>query len=87
MFNFAIDSKPRGCALVALNVDDVEANGYAIDRANARQRKTGRLVGFKLTEQTRQSLDDHLRSGGLKPGQRLFPGPANRLVAGELERR
>ena len=72
MFNFAIDSKPRGCALVALNVDDVEANGY---------------VGFKLTEQTRQSLDDHLRSGGLKPGQRLFPGPANRLVAGELERR
>src|SRR5262249_45466751 len=36
-----IDSKLRGCDLIALRVDDVAPNGYAVDRANIRQRKTG----------------------------------------------
>jgi len=54
MFNLAIDSKLRGCDLVALRVDDVAPNGYAIDRATVRQRKTGRPVRFELTELTRQ---------------------------------
>ena len=74
LFNLAIDSKLRGCDLVALRADDVAPNGYAIDRANVRQRKTGRPVRFELTEQTRQSLDDYLRAGGRMPGQSLFPG-------------
>jgi hypothetical protein len=52
LFNLAIDSKLRGCDLVALRVDDVAPHGYAIDRANVRQRKTGRPVRFELTEQT-----------------------------------
>ena len=39
MFNLAIDSKLRGCDLVALRVDDVAPNGYALDRATIRQRK------------------------------------------------
>ena len=42
LFNLAIDSKLRGCDLVALRVDDVAPKGYAVDRANVRQRKTGR---------------------------------------------
>jgi hypothetical protein len=42
MFNLAIDSKLRGCDIVALKVEDVAPNGYAIDRATVRQRKTGR---------------------------------------------
>jgi integrase len=74
LFNLAIDSKLRGCDLVALRVDDVAPQGYAIDRANVRQRKTGRPVRFELTEQTRESLDAYLRSSGRKPGQVLFPG-------------
>jgi hypothetical protein len=74
LFNLAIDSKLRGCDLVALRVEDVAPNGYAIDRANVRQRKTGRPVRFELTEQTRQSLDDYLRMSGRKPGHYLFPG-------------
>ena len=74
LFNLAIDSKLRGCDLVALRVDDVAPNGYAIDRANVRQRKTGRPVRFELTEVTRQALDDYLRISGRKPGQCLFPG-------------
>ena len=40
MFNLAIDSKLRGCDVVALKVEDVAPNGYAIDRATIRQRKT-----------------------------------------------
>jgi integrase len=75
MFNLAIDSKLRGCDLMALRVDDVAPNGYAIDRATVRQRKTGRPVRFELTELTRQALDDYLRITGLKSGDYLFPGP------------
>ena len=74
MFNLAIDSKLRGCDLMALRVDDVAPNGYAVDRATIRQRKTGRPVRFELTEPTRQALDDYLRIAGPKPGECLFPG-------------
>ena len=74
MFNLAIDSKLRGCDLVALRVDDVAPNGYAMDRANVRQGKTGRPVRFELTEPTRQALDDYLRGIDRKPGAYLFPG-------------
>ena len=49
MFNLAIDSKVRSCDVVALKVEDVAPNGYAIDRAAIRQRKTGRPVKFELT--------------------------------------
>jgi integrase len=74
LFNLAIDSKLRGCDLVAVRVDDVAPNGYAVDRASVRQSKTGRPVRFELTEMTRQSLDEYLRLGGRKPGQCLFAG-------------
>jgi integrase len=62
----------RGCDLVALRVEDVAPNGYAIDRANVRQRKTGRPVRFELTEPTPQALDDY-RGAERKPGKYLFP--------------
>src|SRR6185436_6680438 len=74
LFNLAIDSKLRGCDLVALRVDDVAPNGYAVDRANVRQRKTGRPVRFELTDVTRQVLGDYLRVSDRKAGQCLFPG-------------
>jgi hypothetical protein len=41
MFNLAIDSKLRGCDVVALRVDDIAPHGYAADRATVRQKKTG----------------------------------------------
>src|ERR1700754_3087362 len=47
MFNLAIDSKLRGCDIVALKVEDVAPNGYALDRATVRQKKTGRPVKFE----------------------------------------
>ena len=64
MFNLAIDSKLRGCDVVTLKVEDVAPNGYTIDRATVRQRKTGRPVRFELTDQTRQAIEDYLRVSG-----------------------
>jgi integrase len=74
LFNLAIDSKLRGCDLVALKVDDVAAGGYAGDRAAVRQKKTGRPVKFELTEATRQAVDDYLRAANRKSGSFLFAG-------------
>src|SRR5262245_40828985 len=74
LFNLAIDSKLRGCDVVAVKVDDVAPNGCAADRATVRQRKTGRPVRFELTEQTRQAIDDYIRIAGKKSGEFLFAG-------------
>ena len=74
MFNLAIDSKLRGCDVVALKVEDVAPSGYAVDRATVRQKKTGQPVKFELTEQTRQAVDDYLRAARKKPGEPLFTG-------------
>ncbi|HKU06885.1 MAG TPA: tyrosine-type recombinase/integrase [Bradyrhizobium sp.] len=74
LFNLAIDSKLRGCDVVALKVDDVAPGGYSVDRATVRQRKTGRPVKFELSEATRQAVDDYLRATGKKPGDYVFAG-------------
>jgi integrase len=74
MFNLAIDSKLRGCDVVALRVEDIAPNGYTNDRATIRQMKTGQSVKFELTEQTRQTVDDYLTAAGKKPGDFLFAG-------------
>src|SRR5215813_13380846 len=41
MFNLAIDSKLRGCDLIALRVEDVAPTGYTVERATVRQKKDG----------------------------------------------
>jgi len=74
MFNLAIDSKLRGCDVVAIKVVDVAPHGYAADRATVRQRKTGRPVRFELTDQTRQAIDDYIRAANKKSGEYLFVG-------------
>ena len=73
LFNLAIDSKLRGCDVVALKAEVVAPAGYATDRAIVRQRKTGRPVKFELTDQTRQSIDDYLKSRWKRTGEFLFP--------------
>ena len=70
LFNLAIDSKLRGCDLVAVRVDDVAPNGYAVDRASVRQKKTGRPV----TEPTRQAIDDYIKLEDKKLREFLFTG-------------
>lgn len=71
---WAVDSKLRGCDVVALRVEDVAPNGYTVDRATVRQKKTGRPVKFELTDQTRQAVNEFLREYGKAPGQYLFTG-------------
>src|SRR5215204_1893347 len=73
MSNLAIDSKLRGCDVVAIRVEDVAAGGYTADRATIRQKKTGRPVRFELSEQSRQAIDDYLRVTG-KRSEFLFTG-------------
>jgi integrase len=74
MFNLAIDSKLRGCDVVALKVADVAPKGTTIERASIRQQKTGQPVRFELTLQSRQAVDDYLRIAAKTPGAFLFNG-------------
>jgi integrase len=74
MFNLAIDSKLRGSDVLALKVEDVAPNGYSVDRATVRQKKTGQPVRFELTEQTRQAVDDYVRLADKKAGEYVFTG-------------
>jgi hypothetical protein len=70
MFNLAIDSKLRGCDVVA-------AGGYTADRATVRQKKTGRPVRFELSEQTRQAVDDYLKALASDPASSCSPAVAD----------
>ncbi len=72
LFNLAIDSKLRGCDLVRLQVDDVCVGGRVRDRATVIQKKTSRPVQFKITEQTRDSIQDWLSKVGTGNGAYLF---------------
>ena len=74
MFNLAIDSKLRGCDVVALKVEDIAPRGYAVDRATVRQKKTGRPVKFELTDQTREAVDKYLKAAGRRAGEFHFAG-------------
>src|SRR6201982_3881718 len=75
MFNLAIDSKLRGCDVVALKVEDIAPHGYAVERATVRQKKTGVPVRSEVTEQTRQAVDDYIRAAGRKASEFLFAAP------------
>ena len=77
IFNLSIDSKLRGCDVVALKIEDIAPNGYTIERATVRQKKTGRPVKFELTEQTRHAIDEYRKAADRKPGEFLFPSRRN----------
>ena len=72
LFNLAIDSKLRGCDVVSLKVVDVAPNGYAVDRASVRRRKTGRPVRFEITEQTARRSTTISRNGVERLGHTSF---------------
>ena len=73
MFNLAVDSKLRGCDLVALRVDDVLLSGRVRPRAVVMQKKTGRPVQFEITEQTQNTVLQWIKQGSRRPGDYLFP--------------
>ena len=57
-----------------LRATDVTPARYSIDQVTIRQKKTGRPVDFEITEQARQSIDDHLARARPGHGDYLFKG-------------
>lgn len=73
LFDIALDSKLRGCDIVALRLADIMAAGSLRRRATIIQQKTGRPVQFEITDQTRRSLADWLRYRRPSTDDWLFP--------------
>ena len=73
LFELALDSKLRGCDLVALKVSDLMSRSGVRSRVMILQRKTGRPVQFEVTEQTRRSVAAWIEKKTLCPNDWLFP--------------
>jgi integrase len=73
LFNLGIDSKLRGCDLVALKVRDVCHGDQVATRAIVMQHKTQRPVQFEITHATRDALQAWIKQAALKPEDFLFP--------------
>ena len=78
MFNLAVDSKLRGCDLVALRVADVCTGGRMQTRAMVRQKKTGHPVQFELTDQCRDAVAGWIGEAKLRESDWLFPSRKDR---------
>ena len=61
LFNLGIDSKLRGCDLVALKVRDVCHGDQVATRGVVMQRKTHRPVQFEITPVTREALQTRIK--------------------------
>jgi len=73
LFSLAIDSKLRGRDLLSLRVGDVARGGRVVPRATVVQSKTGHVVRFEPTEQTRDAVEAWIAAAGLRSEQLLFP--------------
>lgn len=73
LFNLGIDSKLRGCDLVALKVRDVCHGDQVATRAIVLQHKTQRPVQFEITPATRDALQAWIKQAGLKSDDFIFP--------------
>jgi integrase len=73
LFDIALDSKLRGCDVVALRLSDVLSAGALRRRSIVIQQKTGLPVHFEITEQARQSLARWLGCRRGDAGGWLFP--------------
>lgn len=78
LFELALDSKLRGCDLVALRVSDVLSATGVKRRVMILQRKTGRPVQFEITEQARRSIASWIERKGLSTEDWLFPSRMKR---------
>jgi site-specific recombinase XerC len=74
MFNLAIEVSYEAAMSSHFGSRTLHRAGMRSNRATVRQKKTGRPVRFELTEQTRQAVDDYIKTAGKKPGEFLFSG-------------
>lgn len=89
LFDAALDSKLRGCDLVALRVSDLLSATGVKRRVMILQRKTGRPVQFEVTEQTRRSIASWIEKKGLGSDDWLFPSrmkPGSHLTTRQYAR-
>lgn len=73
LFDLAIDSKLRGCDLVALKIGDLVSGPEIRTRAMITQRKTGRPVQFELATDAKASLLAWLERRGGSVENYVFP--------------
>jgi site-specific recombinase XerC len=73
LFNVGIDSKLRGCDLVALKVRDICHGDQVASRAMVMQHKTQRPVQFEITPATRDAVQKWIKLAALKSDDFLFP--------------
>lgn len=73
LFNLGIDSKLRGCDLVALRVRDVCHGDQIATHATVMQHKTRRPVQFEITAAARDALEAWITLARLKSEAFLFP--------------
>lgn len=73
LFDFATDSKLRGCDVVRVRIGDTVAGGRIRDRAVVVQQKTKRPVQFELVDPARKSLLAWLECRGGTLNDFVFP--------------
>lgn len=73
LFNVAIDSKLRGCDLVALKIADIVRDDRIRERVTVVQSKTNKPVQFELAENTRETVTNWIRSPEMIGCQFMFP--------------
>jgi hypothetical protein len=73
LFTLGIDSKLRGCDLVALKVRDICHGDQVASRAVVMQHKTQRPVQFEITPATRDAVQKWIKVAGLKSDNFVFP--------------
>jgi integrase len=73
LFDFAIDSKLRGCDVVKVRIADVVSGGRVRDRAIVVQQKTKRPVQFELMEAARKTMRAWLERRGGALNDYVFP--------------
>jgi site-specific recombinase XerC len=73
LFTLGIDSKLRGCDLVALKMRDVCHGDQVATRAIVMQHKTQRPVQFEITQAGRDALQTWIKQAGVKSEDFLFP--------------
>jgi site-specific recombinase XerC len=73
LFDFAIDSKLRGCDVVKVRIGDVVSGGRVRDRVIVVQQKTKRPVQFELMDTARKTMRAWLERRGGSLTDYVFP--------------
>lgn len=73
LFDFAIDSKLRGCDVIEIRISDVVSGARVRDRVIIVQQKTKRPVQFELMDTARKTMRAWLERRGGSLNDYVFP--------------